>query len=73
MKKEKDSHPDFIVLHGQTGVGVAWHREDDRGHYVSVVFEKPSLYRKPFNGKGRKSLPRGAESRRSLTLSKPIL
>jgi len=41
--KEKDSHPDFIVLHGQTEIGVAWNRSDDRGHYVSIAFEEPSL------------------------------
>jgi uncharacterized protein (DUF736 family) len=41
--KEKDSHPDFIVLHGQNEIGVAWNRNDDRGHYVSIAFEEPSL------------------------------
>lgn len=41
--KEKDSHPDFIVLHGTTEIGVAWNRNDDRGYYVSIVFEEPSL------------------------------
>jgi len=41
--KEKDSHPDFVVLHGQTEIGVAWNQEDDRGFYVSIVFEEPSL------------------------------
>jgi uncharacterized protein (DUF736 family) len=41
--KEKDSHPDYIVLHGQNEIGVAWNRNDDRGHYVSVSFEEPSL------------------------------
>jgi uncharacterized protein (DUF736 family) len=41
--KEKDSHPDFIVLHGQNEIGVAWERSDDRGHYISVAFEEPSL------------------------------
>ena len=35
--KEKDSHPDFIVLHGQREIGVAWERSDDRGHYISAV------------------------------------
>lgn len=41
--KEKDSHPDYIVLHGQTEIGVAWDRNDDRGYYVSIAFEEPSL------------------------------
>jgi uncharacterized protein (DUF736 family) len=41
--KEKDSHPDYIVLHGQTEIGVAWDRSDDRGSYVSIAFEEPSL------------------------------
>jgi uncharacterized protein (DUF736 family) len=41
--KEKDSHPDFIVLHGQNEVGVAWNRSDDRGEYISIAFEEPSL------------------------------
>jgi uncharacterized protein (DUF736 family) len=41
--KEKDSHPDFIVLHGQREIGVAWERADDRGQYISIAFEEPSL------------------------------
>jgi uncharacterized protein (DUF736 family) len=41
--KDKDSHPDYIVLHGQTEIGVAWDRNDDRGYYVSIAFEEPSL------------------------------
>lgn len=41
--KEKDRHPDFIVLHGQNEIGVAWNRNDDRGYYVSIAFEEPSL------------------------------
>jgi len=41
--KEKDSHPDYIVLHGQNEIGVAWDRNDDRGYYVSIAFEEPSL------------------------------
>lgn len=41
--KEKDIHPDFIVLHGQQEIGVAWERSDDRGHYISIAFEEPSL------------------------------
>jgi uncharacterized protein (DUF736 family) len=41
--KEKDSHPDYIVLHGQNEIGVAWEKNDDRGYYISVSFEEPSL------------------------------
>jgi uncharacterized protein (DUF736 family) len=41
--KEKDNHPDFVVLSGKTEIGVAWERSDDRGHYVSISFEEPSL------------------------------
>ena len=41
--KAKDNHPDYIVLHGQTEIGVAWERSDDRGAYISVSFEEPSL------------------------------
>ena len=41
--KEKDNHPDYIVLHGQNEIGVAWERSDDRGAYISVAFEEPSL------------------------------
>src|SRR5258708_5007377 len=41
--KEKDIHPDFIVLHGQNEIGVAWNRSDDRGEYISLAFEEPSL------------------------------
>jgi uncharacterized protein (DUF736 family) len=41
--KAKDSHPDYIVLHGQNEIGVAWDRNDDRGYYVSIAFEEPSL------------------------------
>ena len=41
--KQKDTHPDFTVLHGQNEIGVAWERSDDRGHYISIAFEEPSL------------------------------
>jgi len=41
--KQKDSHPDYIVLHGQTEIGVGWDRNDDRGYYVSIAFAEPSL------------------------------
>ena len=42
-EKEKDNQPDFIVVSGGKEIGVAWERSDDRGHYVSVAFEEPSL------------------------------
>jgi uncharacterized protein (DUF736 family) len=38
--KAEESHPDYIVLHGQTEIGVAWERSDDRGAYISVSFEE---------------------------------
>jgi len=41
--KQKDNHPDYIALSGGKEIGVAWERSDDRGHYVSVSFEEPSL------------------------------
>jgi uncharacterized protein (DUF736 family) len=41
--KQKDNHPDYIALSGGKEIGVAWNRSDDRGHYVSVSFEEPSL------------------------------
>lgn len=41
--KQKDSHPDYSVLHGQREIGVAWDRNDDRGYNVSLAFEEPSL------------------------------
>ena len=41
--KAQDNHPDFTVLSGGKEIGVAWNRDDDRGHYVSVSFEEPSL------------------------------
>ena len=41
--KAKDNHPDFLVLHGDAEVGVAWERSDDRGHYISLSFEEPTL------------------------------
>jgi uncharacterized protein (DUF736 family) len=42
--KQKDSHPDYIVIDpAKREVGVAWNRNDDRGYYVSIAFEEPSL------------------------------
>jgi uncharacterized protein (DUF736 family) len=39
----QDSHPDYNVLSGGKEIGVAWDRSDDRGSYISVAFEEPSL------------------------------
>ena len=65
--KEKDNHPDFIVLHGQAEIGVAWERSDDRGHYISVAFEEPSL------AQGFYTLVKsGAEKGYELLYRKPI-
>ena len=65
--KEKDNHPDFIVLHGQREIGVAWERSDDRGHYISVSFEEPSL------GAGYYSLVKsGAEKGYQMLYRKPM-
>jgi uncharacterized protein (DUF736 family) len=41
--KEKDIHPDLIFMHGEREIGVAWNREDDRGAFVSLSPEEPSL------------------------------
>ena len=41
--KEKENHPDYIVLHGTNEIGVAWKRNDQWGEYVSLAFEEPSL------------------------------
>ena len=64
--KEKDNHPDFIVLHGQNEIGVAWKRSDDRGEYISIAFEEPSL------GAGYYTLVKsGAEKSFTLLYKKP--
>ena len=41
--KAKDSHPDYVVLHGQNEIGVAWERNDQWGTFISIAFEEPSL------------------------------
>jgi uncharacterized protein (DUF736 family) len=41
--KEKDSHPDYIVLPGQNEIDVAWKRNDQWGQFISIAFEEPSL------------------------------
>lgn len=43
--KEKESHPDFTLTADANGheIAVGWERSDDRGHYISVAPEEPSL------------------------------
>jgi uncharacterized protein (DUF736 family) len=66
--KQKDNHPDYIVLSGGKEIGVAWTREGDRGHYVSVSFEEPSL------SPGLYTLVKsGVEKGYTLTYRKPML
>lgn len=66
-EKAKDNHPDYVVLHGTREVGVAWDNEDDRGYYVSIAFEEPSL------GAGFYRLVKtGAEKAYAMTYRKPM-
>jgi uncharacterized protein (DUF736 family) len=64
--KEKDTHPDYTVSSGGKDIGVAWDYEDDRGHYVSVAFEEPSLAPGSY-----KLVKTGAEKGYTLTYRKP--
>jgi uncharacterized protein (DUF736 family) len=65
--KAQDNHPDFTVLSGGKEIGVAWDRPDDRGHYISVAFEEPSLT------PGFYTLTKsGVEKGYSLTYRKPM-
>ena len=64
--KEKDNHPDYTVSSNGTDIGVAWDYEDDRGHYVSVAFEEPSLCPGSY-----KLVKTGAEKGYTLTYRKP--
>jgi uncharacterized protein (DUF736 family) len=65
--KAQDNHPDFTVISGGKEIGVAWNREDDRGHYVSVSFEEPSL------AAGFYTLVKsGVEKGHTLTYRKPM-
>jgi uncharacterized protein (DUF736 family) len=66
-EKQKDSHPDFAILSGGKEIGVAWERGDDRGHYISVSFEEPSL------APGYYTLTKtGAEKGYTLTYKRPL-
>ena len=65
--KEKDSHPDYIVLHGQNEIGVAWERNDQWGQFISIAFEEPSLA--PGSYRLNKS---GAEKGYTLLYRKPF-
>jgi uncharacterized protein (DUF736 family) len=64
--KEKDTHPDYTVSSGGKDIGVAWDNEDDRGHYVSIAFEEPSLTPGFY-----KLVKTGAEKGYTLTYRKP--
>jgi len=64
--KEKDNHPDYTVSTGGKDIGVAWDYEDDRGHYVSIAFEEPSLAPGSY-----KLVKTGAEKGYTLTYRKP--
>ena len=65
--KEKDSHPDYIVLHGTNEIGVAWERTEDYGFFISIAFEEPSL------GAGSYRLVKsGAEKSYTLLYRKPM-
>ena len=64
--KEKDNHPDYTVSTGGKDIGVAWDYEDDRGHYVSIAFEEPSLAPGSY-----KLVKTGAEEGYTLTYRKP--
>jgi uncharacterized protein (DUF736 family) len=64
--KKKDSHPDYEVLSGGKEIGVAWDKNDDRGHFVSFSPEEPSLA--PGSYKLVKS---GAEKSYTLLYRKP--
>jgi uncharacterized protein (DUF736 family) len=66
--KEKDSHPDFIVMHGQNEIGVAWERDDQWGSFISIAFEEPSLA--PGSYRLQKS---GAEKGFTLLYRKPFV
>jgi len=65
--KEKDSHPDYIVLHGQNEFGVAWERNGQWGQFISIAFEEPSLA--PGSYRLEKS---GAEKGYQLLYRKPM-
>jgi len=42
--KEQPNHPDFIFMHADAEIGVAWDRNDSwAGQFVSIAPEEPSL------------------------------
>jgi uncharacterized protein (DUF736 family) len=65
--KQKDSHPDYTVLANGKDIGAAWERGDDRGHYISVSFEEPSLAPGYYN-----LTKTGAEKGYTLIFRKPV-
>ena len=66
-EKAQDNHPDFTIVSAGKEIGVAWNREDDRGHYVSVSFEEPSLTAGFYT-----LVKSGAEKGYTLTFRKPM-
>lgn len=64
--KAKDTHPDYRVSSGGKDIGVAWDHTDDRGHYLSVAFEEPSLTPGSY-----KLVKTGVEKGYTLTYRKP--
>jgi uncharacterized protein (DUF736 family) len=65
--KQKDSHPDYTVLSNGKEIGAAWERGDDRGNYISVSFEEPSLAPGYYN-----LTKTGVEKGYTLTFRKPV-
>ena len=65
--KQKESHPDYTALWNGKEIGAAWERGDDRGHYISVSFEEPSLAPGYYN-----LTKTGVEKGYSLTFRKPV-
>jgi uncharacterized protein (DUF736 family) len=65
--KAQDNHPDYTMISSGNEIGVAWDRDDDRGHYISVSFEEPSF------AAGFYTLVKsGAEKGYTLTYRKPM-
>jgi len=55
------------VLSNGKEIGAAWERGDDRGHYISVSFEEPSLAPGYYN-----LTKTGVEKGYTLTFRKPV-
>jgi uncharacterized protein (DUF736 family) len=39
-RRQEDSHPEHVVLHGQNEIGAAWNRKDDRGFHGAIALEE---------------------------------